>query len=710
MQHFNLHFNFRMFVSLVSISILVLCSSAVAQTDHPQAMTVGGGVNPVTLTANGTDSYAGALPRAILSYQPRACYIFSPDVTNTGAASLAIDGLAAKAIVRQDGSALADGDLGSGMPYVVCYVSTTDNLVAIGIRAAGSGGGGGGDPGGSTGQLQYNNGGTFGGLTGSAVSGSRLSLSGRLDVGSGSGFRPPSGTTLPASCEVGEQFFKTDADVGKNSYGCTAANTWTLQGDGGGSDGGGLGCASGPGVHIPAIGGPSCAKGSTEEPWAWGGLDFPNPASSGTSVVNLDAEVPPDWNGQAPDAQITYSRPSGTFTAGNKFLMSVKTWYLPDAAVVGSESNFSDPNWGAEVLNDVSPTGSDVLGIDQKYTTTVRSLDLGTAPNAADPRRTMMIQLQRQASGAGGRTDTLPAPIRVQKVEIRWSTGTKTTTTTGSVSSGATSVPVVNGVGVISSTSQRVIIVGAGAAGANYIGTISSTAAGTVPAATFTITPATSTTVPTGTLVIFESVNNRVFNFAGTGPDSAGGGSGLTGNQLVDDVRQWATTNGTSCNISGVNLPTSPSATCVVNAGSDPESGIQFPDNSSATNCVYLRAKSPPNWDSTSAPSLLLTGVQVGSGTSNILMKVGTRHIAEGSTYNSTSYTVTNCTVRAAVGDMGKFTVTCPDLSIAGAGAGRALKMSICRAGADALDTSTLPIRFFESSLRWTVTSACPAP
>jgi hypothetical protein len=36
-------------------------------------------------------------------------------------------------------------------------------------------------------------------------------------------------TTLPATCSVGETFFKTDAPAGKNFYGCTATNTWTLQ-------------------------------------------------------------------------------------------------------------------------------------------------------------------------------------------------------------------------------------------------------------------------------------------------------------------------------------------------------------------------------------------------------------------------------------------------------------------------------------------------
>lgn len=38
------------------------------------------------------------------------------------------------------------------------------------------------------------------------------------------------GTALPATCGVGETFFDTDATAGSNVYGCTATNTWTLQG------------------------------------------------------------------------------------------------------------------------------------------------------------------------------------------------------------------------------------------------------------------------------------------------------------------------------------------------------------------------------------------------------------------------------------------------------------------------------------------------
>lgn len=38
-----------------------------------------------------------------------------------------------------------------------------------------------------------------------------------------------SGTPLPATCSLGEMFYLTSAAAGTNVYGCTAANTWTLE-------------------------------------------------------------------------------------------------------------------------------------------------------------------------------------------------------------------------------------------------------------------------------------------------------------------------------------------------------------------------------------------------------------------------------------------------------------------------------------------------
>lgn len=44
------------------------------------------------------------------------------------------------------------------------------------------------------------------------------------------------GTSLPATCTVGDYFFRTNATAGSNTFACTSTNVWTLQGGGGGSD------------------------------------------------------------------------------------------------------------------------------------------------------------------------------------------------------------------------------------------------------------------------------------------------------------------------------------------------------------------------------------------------------------------------------------------------------------------------------------------
>ncbi len=63
-------------------------------------------------------------------------------------------------------------------------------------------------------------------------------ITGTWDAAGAASTRPAkTGSSLPASCAVGEQFFKTDATAGQNLYLCTAANTWTqMSGGGGGSN------------------------------------------------------------------------------------------------------------------------------------------------------------------------------------------------------------------------------------------------------------------------------------------------------------------------------------------------------------------------------------------------------------------------------------------------------------------------------------------
>lgn len=48
----------------------------------------------------------------------------------------------------------------------------------------------------------------------------------------------PNSTSLPGTCTVGQVYMDTDATTGQRIYACESANTWALQGDGGGAGGG----------------------------------------------------------------------------------------------------------------------------------------------------------------------------------------------------------------------------------------------------------------------------------------------------------------------------------------------------------------------------------------------------------------------------------------------------------------------------------------
>jgi hypothetical protein len=65
------------------------------------------------------------------------------------------------------------------------------------------------------------------------------------------------GTPLPATCGVGEMFYKSDAPPGANLYGCTSLNNWTLQ----------------SGAIIPSVAGNSGKVLSTDgSSLSWGAL------------------------------------------------------------------------------------------------------------------------------------------------------------------------------------------------------------------------------------------------------------------------------------------------------------------------------------------------------------------------------------------------------------------------------------------------------
>jgi hypothetical protein len=102
------------------------------------------------------------------------------------------------------------------------------------------------------------------------------------------------GVVLPATCSIGELFFKSDAQPGANLYACTATNVWTVQS-----------VASAPSLPETTnlLKGDGSGNGAPANP----GVDYYAP---GTVISSTD--LPPDI--ALTDAQNTFS------DAGNQFL------------------------------------------------------------------------------------------------------------------------------------------------------------------------------------------------------------------------------------------------------------------------------------------------------------------------------------------------------------------------------------------------------
>lgn len=89
-----------------------------------------------SLATTGTGSaYTLMTHRAVASYEPGLCVLVRAHIANTGAATLAINGLAAKPLVRQNGTDLVLGDILEHQPMLVVYNPGTDKFHCLGVTA-----------------------------------------------------------------------------------------------------------------------------------------------------------------------------------------------------------------------------------------------------------------------------------------------------------------------------------------------------------------------------------------------------------------------------------------------------------------------------------------------------------------------------------------------------------------------------------------------
>jgi hypothetical protein len=141
----------------------------------------------------------------------------------------------------------------------------------------------------ATGNLMSLSTGGIAGVTGTVdFSGTAHALPARVGAGAGK----------PSTCTVGEQYFANDAAAGQNLYGCTAANTWTLEAGGGG--GGAVSSIFGrTGAVTAAANDYDLSQIATGTLSATGGTIY-NPAGSGNTQVVFKNSSSQAANGAGP--------------------------------------------------------------------------------------------------------------------------------------------------------------------------------------------------------------------------------------------------------------------------------------------------------------------------------------------------------------------------------------------------------------------------
>jgi hypothetical protein len=84
--------------------------------------------NGSIITTGSGNAYVLAAARTIASYAQGQVFMFEANHANTGASTLNVDSVGAKAIVKHNDTALAAGDLEAGQIVFVAYEATADNF------------------------------------------------------------------------------------------------------------------------------------------------------------------------------------------------------------------------------------------------------------------------------------------------------------------------------------------------------------------------------------------------------------------------------------------------------------------------------------------------------------------------------------------------------------------------------------------------------
>lgn len=112
-------------------------------------------------TATGTDTYSITTGKSLTAYYTHQAFLVLFTNANTASGTLNVDSIGAKTLKKSGSTNLSSGDIAAGQTLLCVYDGT--NFQVIGI---GGSGGGSGTPAGSDTQVQFNDGGAFGGDAG----------------------------------------------------------------------------------------------------------------------------------------------------------------------------------------------------------------------------------------------------------------------------------------------------------------------------------------------------------------------------------------------------------------------------------------------------------------------------------------------------------------------------------------------------------------
>lgn len=155
------------------------------------------------------------------------------------------------------------------------------------------------------------------------------------------------GTALPATCQIGQLFFKADAVAGANLYGCAAANTWSAQSSG--TSGGGAASGTSNAASMGSqLGDLQVVRTASNVLTIGANCSSTTPCNVhfGSTVYAFTSGATATVSGNTTGVLYVYVTSTGTLTVGSNLTVSCTgctaqsgvTSFPPDAVLLGTWS------------------------------------------------------------------------------------------------------------------------------------------------------------------------------------------------------------------------------------------------------------------------------------------------------------------------------------------------------------------------------------